>query len=274
MKEFPVLFVSHGAPDLPLTDHPAKQALLQLGRMLPQPEGIIVVSAHWQTREVTVGDAREYTTIHDFSGFPAALYQLRYPAKGSLTLSQQVLAILTECRVNHNYILDRGLDHGAWIPLLLLYPRADIPVLTISLKSVASPDEHYQLGLALRKLRRRNLILCSGAATHNLLELQPEGTPPEPWASDFSAWLKEKIEQGDWPSLRDYARQAPAPRRAHPSTEHLEPLFVAFGAGGGEPGSCLHQSFSYGNLAMTIYAFGDSAQLNLDEQSSDNAISA
>jgi 4,5-DOPA dioxygenase extradiol len=266
MKDFPALFVSHGAPDLPLTEHPAKLALQQLGRNLPQPEGIIVVSAHWQTRDVTVGDAREFTTIHDFSGFPEQLYQLRYPAKGSIDLSQQVLAQLNECQIKHEYIIDRGLDHGAWIPLLLLYPQADIPVITISLKSSATPEEHYQLGLALRKLRSSNLILCSGAATHNLGEIRYEGTPPEAWAVAFNNWLTEQIERGDWPSLRDYARQAPNARRAHPSTEHLEPLFVAFGAGGGEPGSCLHQSFSYGNLAMAIYAFGGNIQIYISEK--------
>ncbi len=255
----PVLFVSHGAPDLPLTEHPAKHAWQEIGKKLPRPQGIIVISAHWLTNQVTISTADSYTTIHDFSGFPSQLYQIEYPAQGSKSLAAAIQAQLARQGLYADTDSKRGLDHGAWVPLSLLYPQADIPVVAVSLPMSADLDGLFALGRGLAELRRDNLILCSGAVTHNLRELAAEGTPPADWAISFSAWVKQQLTSAAWVNLKQF-HLAPYARMAHPTDEHFLPLFVAAGAAQGQKAQVLHDSFSYGNLAMTVFAFADKSQ--------------
>lgn len=257
MAEQPAVFVSHGAPDLPLTRHPARLALETFGARLRPPAGIVVVSAHFTAGTVTVGDAREHRVLYDFSGFDPRLNQLEYPAPGSVKLAKLTRQALVDGGLDPSAAFDRGLDHGAWVPLRLMFPRADIPVVQVSLLAGGSAEEQEQIGAALAPLRRENvLILASGAATHNLYHLRPEGTPPESWAVEFSAWLTRVVRRGNRQTLLDWRQLAPHAATAHPTSEHLDPLLVAFGAGGGQGGAVVHESFSYGNLAMAIYAFG------------------
>ncbi len=257
MKEIPVIFISHGAPDLLLSQEPARQALSRLGQFLPRPKGILVVSAHWQATDFTLGEAPEYKTIHDFSGFPSPLYRLKYPAKSSKWLSELCQAGLERAAIDFAVDSNRGLDHGAWIPLMLAWPEAEIPVLSLSLKVGSSPQESLELGHALSRLHQKGvLVVASGAITHNLGELLSPGSPPEFWAQEFTHWLEETLREGRTEDLLKYLDRAPFARRAHPTTEHFEPLLVAYGAGGETPGCRLHHSYSYGNMAMDIYAFG------------------
>ncbi len=257
MQEIPAIFISHGAPDLLLSHEPARQAIETLGRVLPRPRGILVISAHWLAEGYTLGEASEFATIHDFGGFPAPLYQLQYPARGADWLIETCRRALSDAGLDPKRDDRRGLDHGAWIPLLLAWPEAQIPVLSLSLCRDASSQQNLELGRALAPLRKEGiLVLASGAITHNLGALLPPGSPPEPWAQEFRGWVENKLATAASDDLVATFTRAPHARRAHPTTEHFDPLMVAYGAGEEHPATLLHRSFSYGNIAMDIYAFG------------------
>ena len=251
----PSLFVSHGAPTLILEDVPARAFLAGLGALLPRPTAIVAVSAHWNTELPAVSLAARPETIHDFYGFPDALYRLRYDAPGAPELAARV-AELTAAARDPGY----GLDHGAWVPAMLGWPQADIPTFQLSVQPHATPAHHIALGRSLAGLREEGvLVMGSGSATHNLRRLMRgrHDTPPEPWAKAFDDWLAESVEAGDEAALADYRSRAPFAREAHPTDEHLLPLHVAFGAAGeGARGRALHRSFTSGNLSMAAYAFG------------------
>ncbi len=250
----PTLFVSHGAPTLILEDRPARAFLKSLGQLLPRPKAIVAVSAHWDTDLPAVSLAYRPDTIHDFYGFPEALYRLRYPAPGAPELAERVARLAGAAHDPH-----RGLDHGAWVPAMLAWPEADIPIFQLSVQPAQSPAHHIALGRSLASLRAEGvLVMGSGSATHNLRALVRGGgeTEPEPWAQEFDDWLAETVEAGDEAALADYRAQAPNAVDAHPTDEHFLPLHVAFGAAGkGARGRALHRSFTLGNLSMASYAF-------------------
>lgn len=251
----PTLFVSHGAPTLILSDAPARAFLAGLGQQIPRPTAIVAVSAHWDTDMPVVSVVRKPDTIHDFYGFPEALYQLRYAAPGAPQIAETV-ARLTGAAHDHH----RGLDHGAWVPALLAWPEADIPIFQLSVQPTLSPAHHIALGRKLSPLREAGvLVMGSGSATHNLRALVRGGvgSEPEPWAQAFDDWVAATVERGDEAALADYRARAPYAREAHPTDEHLLPLHVAYGAAGeGAHGHALHRSFTLGNLSMAAYAFG------------------
>lgn len=260
----PSLFISHGSPMMALEASPARLFLQQLAAQLPRPRAILVCSAHWETRGgMAIGLAAQPATLHDFGGFPAPLYALRYPAPGAPELGAALLAHLQSQGHKVSADPNRGLDHGAWVPLQLMYPQADIPVLQISLHHGASPSQHWHLGQHLRQFQQQGLlILASGSWTHNLRALQAErlGGDTPTWVSLFSDWMRDKLEQGDLAALLDYRAQAPYARENHPSEEHLLPLFVALGAA--EPQArphLLHHSVEHGVLCMDSYAFSRSS---------------
>jgi len=251
----PTIFVSHGSPTLILNDVPARGFLASLGRELPKPAAIVAVSAHWGTDVPAVSLARRPATIHDFYGFPDVLYQLRYEAPGAPALAERVAGLTGAAHDPH-----RGLDHGAWVPALLGWPEADIPIFQLSVQPDESPAHHIALGRKLAPLRDEGvLVMGSGSATHNLRALVRHGTSPEPepWAKAFDDWLADAVARGDEPALAEYRTRAPYAAENHPSDEHLLPLHVAFGAAGeGARGRSLHRSFTLGNLSMASYAFG------------------
>ena len=256
----PSLFVSHGAPTIALDISDAHRFLEKMAESVPTPRAILVVSAHWETEtpHVSITDAPE--TIHDFYGFPKPLYELRYPAPGAPDLAATTAALLNDADLGPVVSEDRGLDHGAWVPLLLGYPAADIPVTQLSVQPHQDAAYHFRLGEALQPLRRQGvLILASGNLTHNLSEFRGQtldATPPD-WVRAFDAWASWAIAEGRVQDLLDCRDKAPHAVRNHPTDEHLLPLFVALGAGSGtEPGRHLHKSYSYGVLAMDAYAFG------------------
>ena len=255
----PSLFISHGSPDLPLSDHPTHDFLRNIGANLPRPDGIIIASAHWYTPNLTLTNPERHDTIHDFYGFPPALYQLTYPAPGSQQLAQRAVEALAAADQTARTDADRGLDHGAWVPLRASFPDADIPVVQISLLQTADPKAHHAVGHALAPLRNENiLIIGSGSSTHNLGQIAPEGSAPATWALEFESWLNDCVTGRDMQALFNFGQTAPHVHIAHPSVEHFLPLFFALGAG--EPvqqARRLHHSYSYGNLAMTTFAFGE-----------------
>jgi 4,5-DOPA dioxygenase extradiol len=161
MSALPALFISHGAPTLPLEDSPARRFIEGLGNDLPKPRAILAVSAHWETARPTVSAVERPETIHDFSGFPQALYRLRYPAPGAPDLAQRVVGLLGAKRIVADIDRTRGLDHGAWTPLILMYPQADIPVTQLSIQPDQGPEYHWRIGEALRPLRDEGVLVVA-----------------------------------------------------------------------------------------------------------------
>ena len=261
----PSLFVSHGAPTFPLTDAPARAFLEGLAACLPErPRAILVVSAHWETAAPSVTTSETNATIHDFHGFPKELYEIRYPAPGSAWLAERVASLI---EVDAGAVMrdpSRGLDHGAWVPLSLLYPDADIPVVQLSVQTQLGPEYHYRLGRLLAPLRQEGvLILGSGSFTHDLSSFREYyhalNAPAPDWVDAFADWMTEAIEAGRTDDLLAYRKLGPHAVRNHPTEEHLLPLFVALGAGSGGPAEHLHQSTTHGVLRMDAFAFGGEA---------------
>ena len=255
----PSLFLSHGAPTLPLTDTPARAFLSQLGHTLERPKAILVISAHWETETPAVNAVALNETIHDFGGFPRALYELKYPAPGAPTLAAEIAKTLREAGFACSIDTKRGLDHGAWVPLLLMYPQADIPVLQLSVQPHLGPQHHLRVGRALASLRRQGvLIIGSGSFTHDLSEFRghgPNDAAPG-WVNDFADWFHGALTKNDTDALIDYRRQAPFAAKNHPTEEHLLPLYAALGAAGDEVrAERLHASATYSVLRMDVYAF-------------------
>lgn len=256
-QRMPALFVSHGAPTLPLdVTHPTHVFLKTLGKDIPAPRAILVVSAHWDTHLPTLTASAHPETIHDFYGFPPELYAMRYPSPGSEELVMQTAGLLQGAGLPVQADPQRGLDHGAWVPLLLMYPEARIPVVQLSLQTGAGAAHHLALGKALAPLRDEGvLLLTSGGATHNLREFfRPAPGQDESYVPRFSGWLKDVLERGDTESLVDYRRLAPDAVRAHPSEEHFFPVLVAAGAAG--KAERIHTAMSGASLSMDAYKFG------------------
>jgi 4,5-DOPA dioxygenase extradiol len=263
-RMLPTLFISHGSPMLALTDVPARHFLAGLGSELPRPRAVLVVSAHWETAAPEVNAVAVNDTIHDFTGFPAALYAIRYPAPGSPELAERIVGLLAEAglpaRVDHA----RGLDHGSWVPLSLVYPAHDIPVLQLSVQSHLGAAYHWQVGRALAGLRAEGvLVIGSGSFTHDLRRFrgQPVDAPEAPDVTAFADWFDAALTEGRTADLLAYRRLAPYAVQEHPTEEHLLPLFVAMGAAGEDAAAQrLHASANYGILRMDAYAFGAAPQ--------------
>lgn len=254
---FPSLFISHGSPMLALEPGESGPALARLAAELPKPRAIVMVSAHWESQELLVNGNPQPETLHDFGGFPPALFAVQYPAPGLPELSAQVVELLTASGLPARIDSQRPLDHGVWVPLSLMYPQADIPVVQVSLPTRLGPALQTRVGHALASLRQQGvLVIGSGSITHNLRELDWHAGPEsvEPWAKEFRDWIVDKLASNDETALHDYRRLAPYAVRNHPSDEHLLPLFFARGAGG--EFSIAHQGFTMGALGMDIYRFG------------------
>lgn len=258
MSRLPSLFVSHGAPSFALEPGLAGPGLTELGRALPIPQAVLVVSPHWMTPTPHVGTSLQPETIHDFGGFDPALYRLSYPARGHAALAQRAVERLNAAAWPAQADERRGLDHGAWVPLMHLYPAADVPVFQVSLPSRLDAGRAWAFGQALAPLADEGvLIIGSGSLTHNLYEFRSGHGQEEAYAAEFAAWVREAVEQGDRARLLRTLDEAPQARRAHPTAEHFWPLLVAAGAADlAQPVRVIEGGITHGVLAMDSYVFG------------------
>ena len=252
----PVLFIGHGSPMT--IEQPRRLAEWQAwGAALPRPRAVLMISAHWETRPLMLGATDTQPLIYDFYGFPESYYQLSYPAPGAPELARRVAELLQEAGVSYGERPERGWDHGVWIPMLGLYPEADVPLLQISLPS-QEPAALMQLGATLAPLREEGvLIITSGLLTHNLRQWTPDGVVA-PWARAFDEWLAERLLARDWSALCDWS-SAPGARESVPTADHLVPLFVAMGAS--QPGEALSfpvTGFEFGSFSHRSVQFGTS----------------
>jgi 4,5-DOPA dioxygenase extradiol len=255
----PAVFVSHGMPAIVIQPGPTHNFLKGLGQRFDRPKGIVCVSAHWEGAWPMLSATEMPETIHDFSG-PPVLFEKHYPAPGDPALAGEAAALLTRAGLDAKTDPSRGLDHGAWVPLMLIYPEADLPVVQLSVQTELDPQHHLNLGRALRPLREEGvLILGSGGATHNLPEIHKysSDSPPTDYALAFDTWLEEAITQGREKALLNYKQEGPSASRNHPyPAEHFLPLFVPLGAAGrGARGHAWHKAFMYGVLSMAAYAW-------------------
>lgn len=259
MSPLPSLYISHGSPMTAIQPRRVGERLAELARELPRPKAIVIATAHWLARQPHVGGAMRPETIHDFYGFPQALFDIQYPAKGEPALAARVTEMLDKAGLPTTLDPTQGLDHGAWVPLRLLYPEADIPVVPLSIQPQLGPAHQYAVGRALAPLRNEGvLVIGSGSITHNLHDFR-SGYSEEreaPYVRPFIEWIEQKASEGDVAALLDYRRQAPFAERAHPTDEHLLPLFVALGAAGESAhAQRIDAGIEYGLLAMDIYRF-------------------
>ena len=260
----PSLFVSHGAPLFAIEHGSTGPALRQWAEDKAPAErlrGIVLMSPHWMTPIPRVMTHPSPATWHDFGGFPPALYELQYPAPGEPALAQEVLRLWTEAGIEARADAQRPFDHGAWVPLMHLYPKADVPVVQVSLPARLDPAGLLALGRTLAPLREQGvLIVGTGSMTHNLAEFFGGQREPATYVLAFSRWIEQAVASGDREALLAWRERAPSAARAHPTDEHFLPLFFALGAAGwGEnavPVNYLSREVMYGMLAMDALAIG------------------
>jgi 4,5-DOPA dioxygenase extradiol len=232
----PALYLSHGAP--PLADDPVwPGALAAWASGLPRPRAILVVSAHWEEAPLAIGATTTLPLVYDFWGFPEHYYQVTYKAPGAPALAEDVRKLLRGAGHPVQDVPDRGLDHGAYVPLVEMFPAADIPVLQVSMPTL-EPAGLFEIGRRLAPLRDEGvLIVGSGFFTHNLAALRHAGDGPPSWSEEFDDWGHRALDAQDVDALLDFEHAAPAGRLAHPRTEHFAPLFVTLGAAESDLGS-------------------------------------
>jgi 4,5-DOPA dioxygenase extradiol len=253
----PVLFLGHGAPNILLESDPLLDKWRLLGEQLPRPKTILVVSAHWETQGFVLGGNRLQQTIHDFYGFPEALYEYQYPALDTVNMADE-LADRLGIATDH----ERGLDHAAWVPLIAMYPDMEIPVMQLSVSPAAGFAAHNTLGTQLSFLRRQSvLILASGVIVHNLSRLNWASYrgQPEAWARQFMVAVQGCLEKQEWDRLLD-PHALSFGREAVPTMEHYLPLLVACGASQGNTPQLICDAWRYANLSMQSYLFLQSSR--------------
>lgn len=258
IQPMPSLFVSHGSPMLTLTDCPARDFLTGLGQSIGKPKAVICISAHWEHEVAVVSGAPRLETIHDFYGFPPALYEERYDVHGDPALAEEVAAALVGGGIEAGIDKTRGIDHGAWVPLKLMFPQGDIPIIQVSIGHGRDPAYHKKMGEALRGFRARGIpVIGSGAITHNLHAFRGQrvDADPLPWVVDFSDWIAKAVAEARWDDLLAYRTKQKNGAMNHPTEDHIMPFFAAIGAGSGVAGDLLHHSYTHAILAMDVYRF-------------------
>ena len=253
----PSYFFAHGAPSIVLEHNEYTAFIKNFAASIPTPKAIVLFSAHWEQSMQAISAVDTYSTIYDFSGFQDELYQMTYPAKGERSLSEQIHSLFAEHGIQSVLDEDRGLDHGAWAVLKLIYPEIDIPVIALSVNRYLTNEHQYQIGKALSELRKQNvLIIGSGGSVHNLQRLKWQNEGIDTWAVSFDSWLQNKLETWDLNALFNYRKLAPYAQEAVPTNEHFIPLLLAMGAGDkNRQAKLLHQSYQYGNLSLSCWQF-------------------
>lgn len=265
MTRLPSLFVSHGGPNVVTDDTPARDFLRGLAGLFARPRAIVVMSAHFETGGVSVVTDPAPGMIYDFRGFAPELHEMVYAAPGDPVLAEKVFSLLDAGGLKPARVERRGYDHGVWTPLMLAFPRAEIPVVMVSVDPGRDARWHLAAGRALAPLREDGVLLMgSGHITHNLRAVIPVmrgAVPADPAMAAkvdaFVSWFSQKIAAGESECLLDWKRRAPFPVENHPEDEHLMPLFFALGAAGeGAAGRRVHASRQYGFFAWDSYLFG------------------
>jgi 4,5-DOPA dioxygenase extradiol len=257
----PSLFIAHGAPLIAIENNEYTQFLNQLARTMPVPKAVVLFTAHWESTVQRVSEIDKYDTIYDFGGFDPKLYEIKYPAKGNNEISEEIKGIFNQNGIPFEVETKRGLDHGAWAVLRLLYPNADVPVIQMSVNPNLSPKEEYKIGKSLKALREKDiLIIGSGGTVHNLraLKMQDDNRKVDSWALEFDDWVAYHIKSWDVDSLFKYESLAPNANFAVPpyGNEHFVPLFYAMGAADDtRKATLLHRSYRYGNLSHSVWQF-------------------
>jgi 4,5-DOPA dioxygenase extradiol len=257
-KSLPTIFISPGAPTLPWEGVPARNFLMELGTRYKDVKAVLCISAHWATSTPTLNIVNKHKTLHDFYGFSPELYSVNYPARGKPELAEYTHNLIKDAGISCEFEDMRGLDHGVWIPLMLMFPKVDMPVFQLSIQQDLDPKKHHDLGYAIESLRHEGiLVLGSGGSVHPLgyAPLRP-GAKTDDWALDFDEWLTKTVQNGDTKELIDYRKRSPYPERAHPYPDHFMPLLVSMGAAGdGARGTLIHHSWYWGDLGMGAYEF-------------------
>jgi len=250
----PTLFISHGSPMHALQPGAVRAVWEGLARELPRPKAILIASAHWETQMPAVTGTAKPETIHDFYGFPKPLYEIQYPAPGAPEVADKAFGLLKE-KFKATIDPARGLDHGAWSPLLYMYPKADVPVVQVAVQTALGTQHHIDVGRALAPLAQDGvLIIGSGHMTHNLRDRGNGGIAP--YALEFQDWVKQRIDRHALGELADYRKLSPTGVRAHPTDEHFLPLFFALGAAREDyKAERLYDGIEMGALAMDAYRF-------------------
>ncbi|CAG4908317.1 DODA-type extradiol aromatic ring-opening family dioxygenase [Paraburkholderia gardini] len=260
MIRLPTLYLSHGAPTLPIDPALPSAEFATLSAQLPRPRAVLMLSAHWGTAQPVASTSDAPETIHDFYGFPRQLYEIQYPAPGAPDVARQAAALLGEHGIATT-TQPHGLDHGAWVPMLLLFPQADVPVAQLSIQPRMDPAHHFRVGRALRALKDEGvMVIGSGQITHNLrtadFSARPEDADPR--VAGFTDWFESKLAARDIDALLDYRAQAPHAVLMHPTDEHLLPVFSALGAADDDFTLSIQSLGTYQrSLAMTNYVFGN-----------------
>jgi 4,5-DOPA dioxygenase extradiol len=259
MQKLPTLFISHGSPMHAVNAGKAGEAWATVAKQLPQPKAVLMVTAHWESNLPMLSGNPKPSMIYDFGGFPEELYKIVYGAPGSPDIAARAQALLKDAGFTAGIDGCRGYDHGTWVPLLKMYPDADIPIVQLSVQTAMSPRHHYELGRALALLTKEGvLIVGSGHLTHNLRDwMMTRGQGPRAaYAQKFQGWVFDKLAAHDVDALTGYRREAPDAVRAHPSEEHFLPLFVALGAAGHDATPTrIYDGFEGTALAMDAYRF-------------------
>ena len=254
----PSLFIAHGAPSLALEENVYTEFVQKLGQDLPKPKAVVLFSAHWEsTTQLVSSVTGSYETIYDFGGFQPELYQIKYPAHGHAETSAEITRLFAEAGIPVQTDEARGLDHGAWVVLRLLYPEADVPVIALSVNRYLTGEQQYRIGQALASLREQDvLVIGSGGTVHNLRRLNWESTGADAWAMEFDNWLQDMLERWDTDALFAYDKLAPSVDAAVPTPEHFVPLLLAMGAGDAtKQASLLFRAYQYGNLSLSCWRF-------------------
>ena len=263
MTTLPTVFVSHGAPTYAKEPGVAGAQLRSLALALGKPKAIVIFSPHWMTAGVKITVSRRPETIHDFGGFPPELYEIQYPAPGAPDVAARVAQLLNARGTRVRLDEERGLDHGAWVPLMHMYPDADVPVVQVSIPFDADELQAYELGRALAPLADEGiLIIGSGSLTHNLYEFRMGDVEGADYVHEFSAWMRAAVQAGDTEKLLQALTDAPHAGRAHPTTDHYLPVLIAAGAAiAPVPATVLDGGIRHGVLAMESYVFGQELAL-------------
>lgn len=253
----PSFFFAHGAPSLVIEQHEYTDFLKNVAANYPRPKAIVIFSAHWESRVQAVSQVDTYSTIYDFSGFQDELYSMTYPAKGDHALAGEIVDLFAEKGIDTVVDTTRGLDHGAWAVLKLVYPEADIPVVALSVNRNLTAKEQYETGKILAGLKEQDvMIIASGGAVHNLRRVNWNSDTVDEWAIAFENWIQDKIEKWDTEALFKYQELAPYAKEAVPTAEHFIPLLIAMGSGDqARAPKLLHRSYQWGNLSLTAWQF-------------------